>query len=476
LTTALLVLAVYAGLLIGGPIDFMYRSVPDLIPIRNLASIAATVAAILLLLGALVVAFSAALQRLGFGAKLLAVLPLWLVLFTMVGVVMNLTHTGTVGIIGNFGLVMVTLAVAWLVAGAVTSTIAVVIAAGRARLGAGAIRAGLTLTRLSGIVALVAGVAMAATVAIVSGSTPSFGGPGGGPGGQPQRPAATQPAASPASTAEATAGGFALPEATQAARDSGPGVNTTPEVTAGGPVSTEAAPGGTRGQNGGGNGAPGGQGGQRGQGNGGGQPQGAPGGGGFNAMIASFQSQFKTVGIVVAVLAVVELIALLGSMTAPAPVAIASREGTAFFSGLAAFVVVTIIIGGAMQLVQVPHDNPPANGTLNFDSPQTQALFEGACADCHTNDTQWPWYAYVAPAAWLNSIHVHDARGQMNLSALNAMPAFRKQGLAQSIEMQLRSGNMPPVDYQLMHPAARLTDEQKQQLIDGMKATLAQSP
>ncbi len=480
LTTALLVLALFAGLLIGGPIDFMYRSVPNLVSIRNVATLAFSVAGVILLLAGFAVALPAALQRLSFGAKLLAVLPLWLLLFTLAGAVMNVAHIGTVGTLGNFGLIMLNLAIAWLAVGAVLSAIAVVIAAARAHLGAGSLRTGLTLARLAGVVALVASAAMVATVVIASGSQPQFGGPpGGGEGGQQRRSASTQqasaPVQSPVSTAEAPAGSASGAESTPpaATRAQGPGVNATPEVSAGGggPATTESAVGGAR--TGQGN-SGGGEGGQRG-GDRGGPPAGGPGGG-FANMIAAFSSQFGTVGIVVAVLAVVNLIVLLGGLRAPTPVAIASRVGTAFGGAVAAFVVVTVVIGGAMQLIQVPHDNPPANGPIQFDSPQTQALFEGACADCHTNETKWPWYAYVAPGSWLNALHVKDAREQMNLSELGAMPAFRKDRLGEEIEMQLRSGNMPPADYQLLHPSARLTDEQKTQLIAAMKASLAQTP
>lgn len=468
-TTGLLVLALLAAIQIGGPIDFLYRGVAGLGSAHSAATLIGLIASALLLLAGFAVAVPTALQRIGFGAKLIAVLPLWLLLFTLAGGLMNAAHIGTVGGIANFGMILVTLAIAWLAVGAVLSTVAVVAAAATAHLGAGSVRAALTLARLAGVVALVAAVATIVTVVMASGSQPSLGRPGGAPGGegaQPPRPAATaQAGPGVVSTPEVSADGPAAASTESAAR----GVVSTPEVSAGGPAaaSTESAAPGRPSEGGENRNA---QGGARQQG---GEPGGPPGGPGN--FLAGFVQQLRTVGIVVGVLAVIELITLIVGLRAPSPVAIVSGQGYAVGSAIAAFVVVTVIVGAAMQLIQVPHDNPPAQGAIQFDSPQTQALFEGACADCHSNDTKWPWYAYVAPGSWLNAIHVHDAREEMNLSELDAMPSFRRQNLGQSIEMQVRSGNMPPVDYQLMHPAARLTDEQKNQLIEGLKASLAQS-
>ena len=55
-----------------------------------------------------------------------------------------------------------------------------------------------------------------------------------------------------------------------------------------------------------------------------------------------------------------------------------------------------------MQLVPYgrDHSNPPVTAEPNWDSPETRALFKRACFDCHSNETVWPWYAYVAPFSW----------------------------------------------------------------------------
>ncbi len=104
-----------------------------------------------------------------------------------------------------------------------------------------------------------------------------------------------------------------------------------------------------------------------------------------------------------------------------------------------------------------------------------QDLATRACMNCHSNETTWPWYAYIAPSSWLTTLHVTNARQQMNLSELNTLPAFRLSMLSEQIAMEIRSGAMPPKDYLLLHPEANLTDAEKEALITGFQQSLAGS-
>ena len=80
----------------------------------------------------------------------------------------------------------------------------------------------------------------------------------------------------------------------------------------------------------------------------------------------------------------------------------------------------------------------------------------------------------MAPGSWLTATHVNSGRREINLSDMNAIPAFRKSRLAENMAEQLRRGNMPPKDFVLMHPAAHLSEAQKEQLIQGLQKSLGQ--
>lgn len=126
------------------------------------------------------------------------------------------------------------------------------------------------------------------------------------------------------------------------------------------------------------------------------------------------------------------------------------------------FAVAAIFAG--IQLVPVARTNPPVEADVAWDSPRTRALFYRACADCHSHETRWPWYSRVAPVSWLIADHVRDGRLDMNISVPDEVDA------GEAAE-EIRDGEMPPADYKLVHPEARLTEAEKTELISGLKKT-----
>jgi hypothetical protein len=60
--------------------------------------------------------------------------------------------------------------------------------------------------------------------------------------------------------------------------------------------------------------------------------------------------------------------------------------------------VATVVV--AMQGVRSPRTNPPVERDL-VAPPDVKAALRGACYDCHSNETAWPWYSAVAPASWI---------------------------------------------------------------------------
>lgn len=116
------------------------------------------------------------------------------------------------------------------------------------------------------------------------------------------------------------------------------------------------------------------------------------------------------------------------------------------------------------------HPNPPVTGEPTWDSPNTKALFDRACADCHSHNTKWPWYASVAPVSWLVTHDVLEGREHFNVSAWGT----QKHNEGEEAAEELEEGEMPLVIYVPLHPEAKLTDDEKQQLIAGLKATFGE--
>jgi cytochrome c len=79
------------------------------------------------------------------------------------------------------------------------------------------------------------------------------------------------------------------------------------------------------------------------------------------------------------------------------------------------------------------------------------------CADCHSNETRWPVYARLAPGSWLIERDIVEARKKMNLSIWEQMPADTQDVLIGKIIHEAKSGDMPPLQYRVLHWGAKLT-------------------
>ena len=130
-----------------------------------------------------------------------------------------------------------------------------------------------------------------------------------------------------------------------------------------------------------------------------------------------------------------------------------------------------ISLGVLFLLLQVvpygrSHDNPPVRQEPTWDSPETRALAERACFDCHSNETEWPWYSWVAPVSWLVERDVVEAREHLNFSEFD-----RPQKDAEEAAEEVEEGEMPLWFYLPLHSEARLTDAELATLIAGLEAT-----
>ena len=129
-----------------------------------------------------------------------------------------------------------------------------------------------------------------------------------------------------------------------------------------------------------------------------------------------------------------------------------------------------VAIFGLIQLIPNRISNPPARKEPPWNSPQTLALAKVACFDCHSNQTRSYWYEKVAPISWWIKNHVDEGRAKLNFDEWQPNTG---RGGGRAARTVLR-GSMPPSYYTWLgrHADANLTPQQKQQLADGLEATL----
>jgi hypothetical protein len=111
------------------------------------------------------------------------------------------------------------------------------------------------------------------------------------------------------------------------------------------------------------------------------------------------------------------------------------------------------------------HPNPPVRQDAPWPSAQSAALARRACYACHSNETEWPLYARIAPASWLVRWDVEAGRSKLNFSDWGG-----EGGDARDAADQVDSGSMPPSRYLLLHPSARLSADERNQLVEALRA------
>jgi hypothetical protein len=100
-----------------------------------------------------------------------------------------------------------------------------------------------------------------------------------------------------------------------------------------------------------------------------------------------------------------------------------------------------------------------------------ETILRTSCYDCHSNNTEYPWYSYIQPARMFLDSHIKEGKENLNFSTFgNYSP--RKQGnKLERIVKQIKSGEMPLSSYTLIHRNAILTTTQKEEIINWINKT-----
>ena len=127
-------------------------------------------------------------------------------------------------------------------------------------------------------------------------------------------------------------------------------------------------------------------------------------------------------------------------------------------------IAVLLIVGAlAIQLAHPARTNPPTEPArtmmaIAHVTPEATAVLKRACRDCHSNDTQWPWYSNVAPISWFVIDHVNHGRRHFNYSDWSQDDPDQVTRLLKNTCEMTRKGEMPITSYLWLHPEAHVTD------------------
>lgn len=135
--------------------------------------------------------------------------------------------------------------------------------------------------------------------------------------------------------------------------------------------------------------------------------------------------------------------------------------------------IIFLVIAGVafiiLQFFQPEKNNNTDTTNLIFKHEQipadVEAIISNACLDCHSNNTKSVWYDRISPVSWMISKHVVDGKKELNFSEWGTFDDYDKIGALEDIRQEVERATMPLKPYVLLHPEAKLSEDQKKSLL-----------
>jgi len=100
-----------------------------------------------------------------------------------------------------------------------------------------------------------------------------------------------------------------------------------------------------------------------------------------------------------------------------------------------------------------------------------QLILKISCYDCHSNNTNYPWYSRIQPFGWLLAKHIKNGKAELNFNEFSSYSLRRQISKLNGIGNSVKDGTMPLNSYTMIHKNARLSKEDKALLIDWAMST-----
>ena len=140
-----------------------------------------------------------------------------------------------------------------------------------------------------------------------------------------------------------------------------------------------------------------------------------------------------------------------------------------------------ILLGLLMVLILVQFIQPARNKSSELSSTDikktfsipenVQLVLQISCYDCHSNNTNYPWYSKIQPFGWLLAKHIKNGKAELNFNEFSSYSLRRQISKLTGIGNSVKDGTMPLNSYILIHKNARLSNEDKALLIGWAMST-----
>ena len=103
--------------------------------------------------------------------------------------------------------------------------------------------------------------------------------------------------------------------------------------------------------------------------------------------------------------------------------------------------------------------------TQHYDVPENiQNILKTSCYDCHSNNTNYPWYSKIQPVKWWLANHVNEGKEKLNFDEFYSYSTKRKLHKLDEVIETIKDNEMPLKSYMLIHGDAKLTVNDKSEL------------
>lgn len=118
-----------------------------------------------------------------------------------------------------------------------------------------------------------------------------------------------------------------------------------------------------------------------------------------------------------------------------------------------------------LQFIPIDRSVPALDASQDFlqivNAPKEMAtLIKNACYDCHSYESEYPWYSKIAPVSLLIRSHIKGGRQEMNFSEWGSYSKEKAYSKLEECFEMVSERKMPMKSFVNMHPEAQMTDVQ----------------
>ena len=109
----------------------------------------------------------------------------------------------------------------------------------------------------------------------------------------------------------------------------------------------------------------------------------------------------------------------------------------------------------------------PSDFTVVYKVPKNiETTFRTSCYDCHSDNTNYPWYSYIQPIRFFQNRHINKGKKDLNFNEFGNYSSRKQRNKLEAISKQIQSDEMPLSSYTLIHKNAILSTTQKEEIIN----------